>query len=75
MGSDPSSAGPAGGTVGRQPEGRVVYVGERGFLLMPGVHLWPYVAAIVEEPWLPNANELCPTPVSVSAFLITGLSF
>ena len=42
---------------------------------MPGVHLWPHVAAIVEEPWLPNANELCPTAVSVSALLITGLSF
>jgi len=27
------------------------------------------VAAIVEEPWLPNANELCPTAVSVSALL------
>ena len=63
------------GPVGRQPQGRVVQVGERGFLLMPGVHLWLHVAAIVEEPWLPNANELCPTAVSVSALLITGLSF
>ena len=33
---------------------RTVDVGERGFLLMPSVYLWPHVAAIVEEPWLPT---------------------
>jgi hypothetical protein len=75
MGSAPSSAGPAGEPVGRQPQGRVVQVGERGFLLMPGVHLWPHVAAIVEEPWLPTPTSSAPPLVSVSALLITGLSF
>jgi DNA-binding transcriptional ArsR family regulator len=34
--------------------GRTVEVGERGFLLMPSAYLWPHVAAIVEEPWLPT---------------------
>jgi DNA-binding transcriptional ArsR family regulator len=34
--------------------GRTVRVGERGFLLMPSAYLWPHVAAIVEEPWLPT---------------------
>jgi DNA-binding transcriptional ArsR family regulator len=33
---------------------RTVDVGERGFLLMPSAYLWPHVAAIVEEPWLPT---------------------
>ena len=35
-------------------DGRTVEVGERGFLLMPSAYLWPHVAAIVEEPWLPT---------------------
>jgi DNA-binding transcriptional ArsR family regulator len=34
--------------------GRTVVVGERGFLLMPSAYLWPHVAAIIEEPWLPT---------------------
>lgn len=34
--------------------GRTVKVGERGFLLMPSAYLWPHVAAIIEEPWLPT---------------------
>jgi DNA-binding transcriptional ArsR family regulator len=34
--------------------GRTVKVGERGFLLMPSAYLWPHVAAVVEEPWLPT---------------------
>jgi DNA-binding transcriptional ArsR family regulator len=34
--------------------GRTVKVGESGFLLMPSAYLWPHVAAIVEEPWLPT---------------------
>jgi hypothetical protein len=34
--------------------GRTVEAGERGFLLMPSAYLWPQVAAIVEEPWLPT---------------------
>ena len=33
---------------------RAVTVGERGLLLMPSAYLWPHVAAIVEEPWLPT---------------------
>jgi len=33
---------------------RTVTVGERGLLLMPSAYLWPHVAAIVEEPWLPT---------------------
>jgi DNA-binding transcriptional ArsR family regulator len=37
---------------------RTVKVGERGFLLMPSAYLWPHVAAIVEEPWLPTI--ICP---------------
>ena len=35
-------------------DGRVVTVGERGLLLMPSAYLWPHVAAIAEEPWLPT---------------------
>ncbi len=34
--------------------GRVVEVDERGLVLMPSAYLWPYVAAIVDEPWLPT---------------------
>jgi len=34
--------------------GRTVKAGERGFLLMPSAYLWPHVAAITEEPWLPT---------------------
>lgn len=41
-------------------QGRVVKVGERGFLLMPGVHLWPHVAPIVAEPWLPTPTSSAP---------------
>ncbi len=33
---------------------RTVKVDERGFLLMPSAYLWPHVAAIVEELWLPT---------------------
>ena len=35
-------------------DGRAIKVGERGFLLMPSAYLWPHVAAIIEEPWLPT---------------------
>lgn len=35
-------------------DGRAVKVGERGLLLMPSAYLWPHVAAIIEEPWLPT---------------------
>ena len=35
-------------------DGRAVTVGERGLLLMPSAYLWPHVAAIIEEPWLPT---------------------
>lgn len=34
--------------------GRTVEVGERGFLLMPSAYLWPHVAAVIEQPWLPT---------------------
>jgi len=34
--------------------GRTVGVDERGLLLMPSAYLWPHVAAVVEEPWLPT---------------------
>jgi DNA-binding transcriptional ArsR family regulator len=34
--------------------GRTVEADERGFLLMPSAYLWPHVAAITEEPWLPT---------------------
>jgi DNA-binding transcriptional ArsR family regulator len=34
--------------------GRTVAVDERGLVLMPSAYLWPYVAAIVDEPWLPT---------------------
>ena len=34
--------------------GRTVAVDERGVLLMPSAYLWPYVAAIIEEPWQPT---------------------
>lgn len=33
---------------------RTVVAGERGLLLMPSAYLWPHVAAIIEEPWLPT---------------------
>jgi DNA-binding transcriptional ArsR family regulator len=33
---------------------RTVEVGERGLLLMPSAYLWPHVAAIIDEPWLPT---------------------
>ncbi|MGH3257067.1 MAG: DUF5937 family protein [Streptosporangiaceae bacterium] len=33
---------------------RTVQVGGRGFLLMPSAYLWPHIAAIVEDPWLPT---------------------
>jgi DNA-binding transcriptional ArsR family regulator len=34
--------------------GRTIEVGERGLVLMPSAYLWPYVAAIVDEPWQPT---------------------
>jgi len=34
--------------------GRTVEVGEPGFLLMPSAYLWPHVAVITDEPWLPT---------------------
>jgi DNA-binding transcriptional ArsR family regulator len=34
--------------------GRTVRVDERGLVLMPSAYLWPNVAAIVDEPWLPT---------------------
>jgi DNA-binding transcriptional ArsR family regulator len=34
--------------------GRTAEVDERGFLLMPSAFLWPHVAAIIEQPWLPT---------------------
>lgn len=34
--------------------GRTVEIGERGFLLMPSAYLWPHIAAVVEQPWLPT---------------------
>lgn len=34
--------------------GRIVEVDERGLVLMPSAYLWPKVAAIVDEPWLPT---------------------
>jgi DNA-binding transcriptional ArsR family regulator len=34
--------------------GRTVEIDERGLVLMPSVYLWPKVAAIVDEPWLPT---------------------
>ena len=42
------------GPVACRPSGRTVKAGERGLLLMPSAYLWPHVAAIVEEPWLPT---------------------
>lgn len=33
---------------------RTVELGERGFLLMPSAYLWPHVAAVADEPWLPT---------------------
>jgi DNA-binding transcriptional ArsR family regulator len=32
---------------------RTVEVGERGLLLMPSAFLWPHVASVTEQPWLP----------------------
>jgi DNA-binding transcriptional ArsR family regulator len=34
----------------------VVNVGERGLVLMPSAYLWPAVAAVVDEPWLPTIS-------------------
>jgi DNA-binding transcriptional ArsR family regulator len=34
--------------------GRTVEVDERGLVLMPSAYVWPDVAAIVDEPWLPT---------------------
>ena len=34
--------------------GRTVEVDERGLVLMPSAYMWPKVAAIVDEPWLPT---------------------
>jgi DNA-binding transcriptional ArsR family regulator len=34
--------------------GRTVELDERGLVLMPTAYLWPYVAAIADEPWLPT---------------------
>jgi DNA-binding transcriptional ArsR family regulator len=34
--------------------GPTVEVDERGLLLMPSAYLWPRVAAVIEEPWLPT---------------------
>jgi DNA-binding transcriptional ArsR family regulator len=34
--------------------GRTIEVDERGLVLMPSTYLWPYVAAVVDEPWLPT---------------------
>jgi DNA-binding transcriptional ArsR family regulator len=33
---------------------RTVEVDSRGLLLMPSAYLWPHIAAIIEEPWLPT---------------------
>jgi hypothetical protein len=33
---------------------RIVEVDERGLVLMASAYLWPYVAAIVNAPWLPT---------------------
>lgn len=38
----------------RDRTGRTVELDERGLVLMPSAYLWPHVAAIVEEPWLPT---------------------
>jgi DNA-binding transcriptional ArsR family regulator len=34
--------------------GRTVEVDERGLVLMPSAYMWPKVAAVVDEPWLPT---------------------
>jgi DNA-binding transcriptional ArsR family regulator len=34
--------------------GRTVEVDERGLVLMPSAYLWPQVAAVIDEPWLPT---------------------
>lgn len=34
--------------------GRTVNVDERGLVVMPSAYLWPYVTAIVDEPWQPT---------------------
>jgi DNA-binding transcriptional ArsR family regulator len=33
---------------------RTVELDERGLVLMPSAYLWPHVAAIADEPWLPT---------------------
>jgi DNA-binding transcriptional ArsR family regulator len=33
---------------------RTVELDERGLVLMPSAYLWPYVAAVTDEPWLPT---------------------
>jgi DNA-binding transcriptional ArsR family regulator len=34
--------------------GRTVEVDERGLVLMPSAYMWPKVAAVIDEPWLPT---------------------
>jgi DNA-binding transcriptional ArsR family regulator len=34
--------------------GRTVAIDGRGLVLMPSAYLWPYVATIVDEPWVPT---------------------
>ena len=34
--------------------GRTVEIDERGLVLMPSAYMWPKIAAIVDEPWLPT---------------------
>jgi hypothetical protein len=33
---------------------RTVEIDERGLVLMPSAYLWPYIATIIDEPWLPT---------------------
>jgi DNA-binding transcriptional ArsR family regulator len=56
--------------------GRTVEIDERGLVLMPSVYLWPKMAAIVDEPWLPTiaypargVGELWRTPTPSPAAL------
>jgi len=60
--------------------GQTVEIDERGLVLMPSAYLWPKVAAIVDEPWLPTiaypargVGELwrapSPSPAAVSRLL------